>query len=478
MLAEDGGEVGEVGEADGVGDLGDVDLLLTQEAGGLLQTDVADELRGGDAGHLLHLAVELGTADTHLLTEHLDVEVAIAEVLVHRLHDALHEQLVVALHLGRLEELGLLLSAAVLTLQVEARVDEVLDVHAQLLHIEGLGEEGIGTALQTLQAVADVGLGGKHDDGYMRQIEVGLDHAEHGEAVHLGHHDVADDEVVGHVVLLGREQLLQALAAVVADAELIVVRQLGGDIAADLLVVVDDEHATHTARRAQQIGGGRSGDILLGDVGLGLRLFDLLGLQMGIAQGQGDGEHRTLHAVGAVGGCYLAVVHVDNHLAEVQSDTRAVDMEAARVAALIEAVEDMLQSLAVDTAAGVADFETCLLVGGAETQADGAAVGGVLEGVGEEVDDDLVELSAVYPDVELVEAIVQELVLDAALLGVVVEHLGDAGHEADEVGLLAMEVHLLLVDLSHVENLVDEVQDALCVTLDGVEVATGLLLLV
>ena len=44
VLAEDGGEVGQIGEAYGVGHLGDVHLLLLQQAGGLLKADVAYEL--------------------------------------------------------------------------------------------------------------------------------------------------------------------------------------------------------------------------------------------------------------------------------------------------------------------------------------------------------------------------------------------------------------------------------------------------
>ena len=238
MLAEDSGEVSQVGEAYGIGHLGDVDFLLLQQTCGLLQTDVADELAGGDARQLLHLAVELCAADAHLLRQHVDVEVAVGQVLVDGFHDALHQQLVVALHLGLLHAVGLLLCAAVLAFQALAVVDEALDVHVQLLHVEGLGQEGVGAALQSLQAVAHVGLRGEHDDGDVGDVDVGFDHAQHGEAVHLGHHDVADD----HVVVAG-QQFAQSLLAVGTDAELVVAAQLGGDVMANLQVVVDDEHA-------------------------------------------------------------------------------------------------------------------------------------------------------------------------------------------------------------------------------------------
>ena len=71
-----------------------------------------------------------------------------------------------------------------------------------------------------------------------------------------------------------------------------------------------------------------------------------------------------------------------------------------------------------------------------------------------------------------------EAEVDVALLGVVLEHLAQAGHEGDEVGLLAVEVHLLLVNLAHVKNLVDEVEYALGVMLDGVNVAPSFFLVV
>ena len=253
MPAEDGGEVGEVREADGVGHLGDVQLLLAQQTGGLLQADVTQELAGGDAGHLLHLAVELCTADAYLLGEHIDVEVAVGEVLVDGLHDTFHEQLVVALDIGRLDLVGLLLGAAVLALQTLSRAQQVVDVHAELLHVEGLGEESVGAALEALETVADIGHGGEHDDGYIADIDVGLDHAEHGEAVHLGHHDVADDEVVALSVDAG-EKLLQSLTAVMADVEAVVASELVADVGTNLFVVVDEEDAVAVA--GGLLGGG------------------------------------------------------------------------------------------------------------------------------------------------------------------------------------------------------------------------------
>ena len=194
------------------------------------------------------------------------------------------------------------------------------------------------------------------------------------------------------------------------------------------------------------------------------------------AQGQRDGEEGAALVV-AVVGTDGAVVHVDNHLAEVQADARAVDMQAAGVATLIEAVEDVLQVVAVEPHAVVGHLECGLLAVGGQADVDGSAVVAVLEGVGEQVGNDLVELAAVDPHGQLVETLVGEGEADVALLGVVLEHLVDALYEADEVGLFAMQLHLLLVYLADVENLVHQVEDAGGVVLYGGHVALGVGLL-
>ena len=56
-----------------------------------------------------------------------------------------------------------------------------------------------------------------------------------------------------------------------------------------------------------------------------------------------------------------------------------------------------------------------------------------------------------------------------ALLRVVLEHLANALGEVNQVGLLTMQVHLLLVNLSHVKNLVHQVEYSLGVVVNGVQ---------
>ena len=138
----------------------------------------------------------------------------------------------------------------------------------------------------------------------------------------------------------------------------------------------------------------------------------------------------------------------------------------------------MAKGVVVESYTVVFDTDDSIAGIGRQTDSDGTAIATVLEGVRQKVGDDLVELPAVDPHVELVETVVEEAEVDIALPGVVLEHLADACHKGDKVGLFTVEVHLLLVNLTDVENLVDKVKDALCVTLDGVKVAACLLLIV
>ena len=64
-------------EAHAVGHLRYVHLILTNKLRGLLEAQVADELAGGYAGYLLHLAVQLGAAYADVGRQVLHVEVGV-----------------------------------------------------------------------------------------------------------------------------------------------------------------------------------------------------------------------------------------------------------------------------------------------------------------------------------------------------------------------------------------------------------------
>ena len=72
----------------------------------------------------------------------------------------------------------------------------------------------------------------------MRDVHVGLDHAEHGESVHFWHHDIGDNDVVRAAC----EQFLESFLAVAAKSEVVIVSQFGRDVLAYIDVVINDQH--------------------------------------------------------------------------------------------------------------------------------------------------------------------------------------------------------------------------------------------
>ena len=174
----------------------------------------------------------------------------------------------------------------------------------ELVDDKGLGKIGVGTLLESFQTVADVALGGKHDDGQVGDIDIGTYETEHGEAVHLGHHHVAN-----HQVVVICKQFLQTILTVSAGSEVIVVGQLMSNVGGDFLVVVDHQNMVRGTGLAlsRKLDGGRH----LGSI------VNLFGRQVGIALWQTHGKDGSLHSVGTVGAGNGTVVHIDNHLTKV-----------------------------------------------------------------------------------------------------------------------------------------------------------------
>ena len=138
MFLEGSREIGLVVEPHSEGSLGDVDLSLADESGGLLEPEVADELTSRHTGDLLHLAVQLGAAEPHLAGQHVDPEVGILNIVVDGAHHTFHERIVIALHLHVLHFVGLDESTRELPPEPTDVLHEVVDEHMQFLHIEGL----------------------------------------------------------------------------------------------------------------------------------------------------------------------------------------------------------------------------------------------------------------------------------------------------------------------------------------------------
>mgnify|MGYP007068519096 CR=1 FL=1 len=115
-----------IGKSHHIRNLRNVDFMLPYQSGSLIETDVSQELASRNTGHLLQLSMQLGAAYAHLITHLLYIEVRIAQVLVHNLHDTLHQLLIVAFHLYLLHLVILLQSSTELTLQATYIVDEIV----------------------------------------------------------------------------------------------------------------------------------------------------------------------------------------------------------------------------------------------------------------------------------------------------------------------------------------------------------------
>ena len=90
----------------------------------------------------------------------------------------------------------------------------------------------------------------------------------------------------------------------------------------------------------------------------------------------------------------------------------------------------------------------------------------VLEGIGEHIHHHLVEVGTIDPHWQGV-CIVIKAQLDALRLGLRLEEGIDILDEGYQIGLAHAHLHLPLVDLPEVHHLIDETQDALRITTDG-----------
>ena len=133
--------------------------------GSLLQSDIADEVVRCLTGQLLHLSVQVDAAETYLFGNGIDAEVGIADVLVDDLHDTFEQLLVRRLHLDLVDLFFELVVASVLQAEHLMGMDQIDDGTAQDIHIEGLGDVGVGTHFQSFELVLVTALGCEQDDG-------------------------------------------------------------------------------------------------------------------------------------------------------------------------------------------------------------------------------------------------------------------------------------------------------------------------
>jgi hypothetical protein len=142
---------------------------------------------------------------------------------------------------------GLLLGLVVERLDAQHR----LDPGHQGRLVDGLGQILVGARLEPGHDVLRVGFGGHQDDRDEGEVAVALEVLADLDAVHLGHHDVEQDQV--RLPFAGERQ---AFLAVAGRVDLVAVdRKPGFEDVAVGRVVVDDENVRRISHGSAYLGG-------------------------------------------------------------------------------------------------------------------------------------------------------------------------------------------------------------------------------
>ena len=174
----------------------------------------------------------------------------------------------------------------------------------------------------------------------------------------------------------------------------------------------------------------------------------------GAAEREGDSEAASLADLAFH--VNLSVVQADHLPCHGESDARG-GMHHVAVREVLEAVEEHLAVLFVDADAPVSHRDAHGTVGKGYFDADGLPVRCVLEGIGEEVEEDLFHLVRIEPHREAVHRRGEG---EGDVLGF--RHGAEVEHhlpeQCDEVGFLDDELHLAVLQFAEVENLVHHAQ--------------------
>ncbi len=222
-----------------------------------------------------------------------------------------------------------------------------------------------------------------------------------------------------------------------------------------VLVVVDyEQHGL--------VGGGFPGSRRVGRFG-----FDFAKLALYVGGGQGrsrvgfaagdvphgdvDGEGRALTQLALYAD--RASVELDERFGQREPDAGAVGVHAVN---LEEAVEDIAEVLAADTLAVVGHGEAECIAFEAAVETDAPVVGGVLEGVGEEVEEDAFDFFRVDGHGESLGEVNVDRKLYVALAGHRAERLGPFAKQGAHRLLGEVGVELPVLEFSEVKYLVNE----------------------
>jgi hypothetical protein len=202
---------------------------------------------------------------------------------------------------------------------------------------------------------------------------------------------------------------------------------------------------------------------------VGIRRGERRGGCVGEGEGQGDG--RALIGTGAIGGDVASVL-TDYVANQEETETGALDLDGVASGNAVEAVEDALVLVRRKTESGVGNAECGPgVMGDGERAPYVSSVGGVFDGVVEEVEDGGAEVVGDALNVEPNGA--GDRFEDDAVGLQVVTLEGDAdavGDERCEIDQGAVLLAMLLTELASLEDLLDGGEEAVGVgEHDGVE---------
>ena len=179
----------------------------------------------------------------------------------------------------------------------------------------------------------------------------------------------------------------------------------------------------------------------------------------------GDGEARA--DAGRALHLDVAAHHAHDVAADGHPQARALDLVHAGVLRAGEGLEDALEELRRHADAVVLEDELVAghlaLVAGLlrDLQADAPAVRRVLDGVAQQVGEDLLDAQGVADDLFVIDVVDAHRKLVAVLFHLRCGHGEQVVHEVAEIELLFHQLDLARLDLGHVEHLVDEAQQVL-----------------